>query len=244
MAEIDDEIAELRARLSALEAKRAGDSEPPAVPPPPVPQAQSLSAENLSSGAKAAIMMVATVVIAIVIALASRPTPSTEKAAADLVTPPAAAPSEAAAETAVASADPWTYSEVEDPMSDAKGKIACTIASNQVRLDFPYGEVGGQLCVRRSPRHGLDVFVTLLGDGQILCHSYENCTVNIRYDEAPSRAKSAIGPADNSSNAVFLRGEAGMVAELKAAKRFRIELPFYEAGNQTLEFDVAGLKWD
>jgi hypothetical protein len=41
--------------------------------------------------------------------------------------------------------------------------------------------------------------------GQLMCGSYEDCTVLVRFDEAKPERFSAIGPADNSSDTVFIR---------------------------------------
>jgi hypothetical protein len=51
------------------------------------------------------------------------------------------------------------------------------------------------------------------------------------------------GPADNSSDTIFVIGAKQFIARLKGAKKVTIEKTLYEAGNPQFEFDIHGLKW-
>lgn len=137
----------------------------------------------------------------------------------------------------------WNVSDDVDPMTDKVTHIACSTSKNEVHLNPPYSSVDARLCVRKSPKYGLDVFIALNGDGQILCRSYDGCTVHVRYDSGQRQAISASGASDGSSNVVFLNGESRIVEQLKSAESFKVELEFYEAGDQMLEFDTGGFEW-
>lgn len=135
---------------------------------------------------------------------------------------------------------PWSYRHEEDPMSGKTSHVAGVMSTNQLEFDFPYnGPQYGQLFVRTHPQHGKDIIVQI-EKGQILCRSYEDCTVRVRFDDAAPMSWSAVGPADNSNESVFLRNYAGFMKRLTKAKRVRIALPVYQEGEPVLEFDVHG----
>ncbi len=112
-----------------------------------------------------------------------------------------------------------------------------------VRLQSPYSDVAARLCVRQSPQHGLDVYVALLGDGQIICRSYNNCSVNIRFGDGEQQSFSATDAADGSSNIIFVTNAQRFVTGVKGAPVTRIQLTFYQAGVQVVEFNTSGLEW-
>lgn len=138
----------------------------------------------------------------------------------------------------------WDYHSQADPMSDRRTEFACVRSTNQVRLGFPYGSPHGRLCLRNSPQHGRDAYVELEGNGQILCYSYRNCSIQVRFDDEQARNFTAIGASDNSTNIVFIRGRDRLERALRTADRTAIQLEFYQAGNQAFIFPTAGFDWD
>ncbi len=138
---------------------------------------------------------------------------------------------------------PWSYEEQGSAMDDVRTRIACTSSTNQVSLDFPYKNTGAQLCIRQSPKFGLDAFVTLDKDGQILCSTYNGCTVRVRFDKRPARAFSAVDAADHSTNIVFIKNVSKLIAELKKSSKTAVELEFFRNGVQSLEFNTAQFEW-
>ncbi|WP_292029845.1 hypothetical protein [Brevundimonas sp. UBA2416] len=143
----------------------------------------------------------------------------------------------------VTPASPWTYTTDLDPMTDRPTHVACSTSTNMVRLQSPYSDVAARLCVRQSPQHGLDVYVALLGDGQIICRSYNNCSVNIRFGDGEQQSFSATDAADGSSNIIFVTNAQRFVTGVKGAPVTRIQLTFYQAGVQVVEFNTSGLEW-
>lgn len=249
MSDLDDEIAALRARLAELEARRAATPPAHATPISTPPKAEGPWRYVALVAAALAIVFV----FAQLLGGPSRKGPDRKEAEAqsNIVDPATVKPlpgferPDAATGASGAGASPsrWTYDVSKDEMNDRPTSTACVESTNSVALGWPYGSVQGRLCVRQHPRYGLDVYVSLLGDGQILCRSYEACAGRIRYDEAPASRFSALGPSDNSSNVVFLQGAKGVLARLQAAAVTRVELEYYQAGSQTLSFPTAGLEW-
>lgn len=137
----------------------------------------------------------------------------------------------------------WSYTQDSDPMTDEKTELACVDSSNMISLSAPYDETGARLCLRNSPQFGKDAYVSLHRDGQILCRSYESCTIRIRFDKSPAEGWSALGPSDGSSDMVFIQNRASFERQLRASKTTHVQLEFYQNGMQTFTFSTAGLKW-
>lgn len=134
----------------------------------------------------------------------------------------------------------WQYSHDTDPMTGKVTHFAIVPSTNTVRFDFPYNETQhGILTIRQHPRHGKDVIFAIEA-GQILCHSYEDCVVLVRFDDAAPKRFWATGPVDNGTTTAFLRNYAGFVSEMKKAKVVRISTDIYQEGSPVFEFNVEG----
>jgi hypothetical protein len=139
---------------------------------------------------------------------------------------------------------PWSYSEDEDKVRGGTTYYARTTSTNSIAQSFPYdSDTTMTIAVRKSPAYGTDVILTI-SSGQMMCPSYEGCRGTVRFDSGPAQHVSFNGPADNSSDTVFVEGANQFIAKLKKAKKVTIEKTLYEAGNPQFEFDVHGLKWD
>ena len=147
------------------------------------------------------------------------------------------------AATSAAPRTQWRYSSRSDPMNDRPTRTACVWSDNEVLLDFPYRNTRAELCLRDSPQFGRDAYVALEGDGQILCHSFSNCTVRVRFDNGQTRPFPAVGASDNSTNIVFIRARDRLERGLRTAERTAIQIEFYQAGQQALVFPTAGFRW-
>jgi hypothetical protein len=246
MTDIDDEIAELRARLAQLEARR--NDEKAAAQAAPAPGAPTVGSGKTNLG-----LMVPFAIVGIfVLILIAATNQGSKKAAQDQL----AQDQEVQAPVAVApttisppaeptppptSAYAWTYAEDVDPMSDRKTLLACVNSTDEVALNPPYDAVTARLCIRNSPKFGVDVYYVLNGDGQILCDSYDGCSVKVRYGDAPAGRNGANTAADHSSNIIFLTGPRAVATRVAKAKVTRVELTFYEAGVQSVTFPTEGL---
>ena len=137
----------------------------------------------------------------------------------------------------------WSYEETKDAMTDAITRTASIVSDNSLQLDFPYqGHNPGTIVVRQHARHGLDVIV-YVNKGQVLC-LVTGCSVTVRFDDGKAMRFSANGPADHSAETVFLTNRNGFIAGARKAKRIRVILPIYQAGDQVLEFtSPVPLEW-
>lgn len=136
----------------------------------------------------------------------------------------------------------WRYDRSDEGMSGKAVITAQVTSTNTINLDFPYsGSQHGTLTLRRHPRWGNDV-IFRIERGQILCHSYGDCTINVKFDDGKVIRLHGNPPEDNSSEVVFIPGFSTFTKQLPNAKRVKIEVSLYQAGNQVFEFDVSGFK--
>jgi hypothetical protein len=136
----------------------------------------------------------------------------------------------------------WTYSTTEDSMTGKRTHVAVLQSNNTVEFDFPYqGSQHGQLMLRTHPRHGKDVVLSI-EKGQLLCRSYDGCTVLVRFDEGEPQRWSAMGASDNSSTSIFLESYDRFVRQMQKAKLVRIAAEVHEEGAPVFEFNVHGFQ--
>ena len=135
----------------------------------------------------------------------------------------------------------WQYDVSEDPMSGAKRYMASVRSSNTVSFGFPYsGAQRGTLTLRAQGK-GKDVLF-YIEQGQILCPSYQGCSTLVRFDEEKPVRFAARGPADHSSETIFLSDEGRFISKLKKAKRVRLAVEIYQNGAPAFEFNVSGFE--
>lgn len=138
----------------------------------------------------------------------------------------------------------WSYSTDEDRVRGGTTYLASTTSTNFVYQDPPYdASTTMDVVIRKSPAYGTDV-ILVISSGQMMCPSYEGCSGTVRFDDGPAQRISFNGPADNSSDSVFVIGTKSFIAKLRKAKRLVVEKTLYEAGNPQFEFNVEGLKWE
>ncbi|UFH55495.1 SHOCT domain-containing protein [Spirosoma sp. KNUC1025] len=139
-------------------------------------------------------------------------------------------------------AEKWFYFDNSDKMG-SKYYIATIDANEQLQFDFPYN--GGSTASFSIRKKGASTDVYLkVSKGQFITHSSDGGTARIRFDDGKPITYSTSGAADYSSDIIFFDNEKAIIAKLKKAKKIVIEAPFYNEGNQQMEFDVAGFKWN
>jgi hypothetical protein len=137
-------------------------------------------------------------------------------------------------------AEKWTYNATTDPMTSRTSRTATIASENSVEFDFPYqGEQHARLIVRNDPSYGRDVMLQI-ERGQILCPSYQDCSVRVRFDEGAAERWTAAGADDGSSTVIFFRSHSRFVQRMRAAKVVRVQIPVYQEGQPTFEFQVGG----
>lgn len=136
----------------------------------------------------------------------------------------------------------WSYTSSEEGMSGKPVRHAAVQSTNTINLDFPYrGPQHATLRLRRHPRWGNDVILSI-ERGQILCHSYGDCRVQVRFDDGKLLRFNGNPPSDNSSEYVFIPAFTTFMKSLPKAKTVKIEVQIYQGGAPVFEFDVSGFK--
>lgn len=131
------------------------------------------------------------------------------------------------------------YTEERDSMSGKLTKYESFESRNTVEFSFPYqGGTTAHLVLRNHPQYGKDVIFEI-SKGQLLCHSFSNCSVSISIDGGPVFTVSGVGAEDGSSRTVFLNWS--LVSKLKNAKSIKIQPPTYQNGRPVFDFDLAGI---
>jgi len=150
---------------------------------------------------------------------------------------------------------PWAYATATDEITGQPVPLAKVESTNTVQFGFPYqGEQKATLMLREHPRFGFDIML-YVQRGQFLCRS-EHCGVLVRFDQQNPIQWPASPPTDGSTNIIFFKGKLktppqqiinlggpALLDELRKASELRIAAQFYQEGERTFLFDVAGLKW-
>lgn len=138
----------------------------------------------------------------------------------------------------------WRYSAIEDKMNGGKIYYAAVDSSNTVNFKFPYsGEQHGKLMFR-SDRKNRNEILFIIEKGQTLCNSFQECSVSVRFDDEKPTTFSGMGPADNSSETVFISNYSKFYEKIRTAKIVRISTNIYQEGSPIFEFNVSDFNRD
>lgn len=151
---------------------------------------------------------------------------------------------EAKAESTVYSLFPseWRQSSSPDKMGRGTIKMAQRDSLTLLNFGFPYaGPQQAVLTLRIHPAHGKDVML-MITRGQFIVSPF-GTKINVRFDEGKLMKFLVRGSASYDSTIVYIDDYKRFIAHLKKSQKLKIEALFYQEGNQTIEFDVSGLKW-
>lgn len=130
----------------------------------------------------------------------------------------------------------WDYDQSIDKMTGKVTATASAASTNSLSLKFPYEGVNyAHLLVRQHPQHGLDV-IFLVDRGQIMCRRSSDCSISVRFDDAPPVRFEAVGAADNSSTQIFLKNAKGFITKAKKAKNILVQVTMHTNGSPIVEF--------
>lgn len=133
----------------------------------------------------------------------------------------------------------WEYFQNEDKMGKGTSQYAMVTSTNALNFEFPYsGPQHATLTLRTHPRHGKDLILRI-ERGQFLCHSFDDCSVLVRFDDGQAQTYSASPAADNSTEQIFIQNYSRFVGNMLKAKRVRISTKVYQEGEPVMEFDVS-----
>lgn len=134
----------------------------------------------------------------------------------------------------------WVETSYKDGMTDESVKVLTLRSINSVSFGFPYNVSGGSH-LSMSIRKGSKTFDALLkiDRGQMLC-GYSDCGFVLRVGDAAPKRWTGLNSSTHNSDLMFVRDEKAFEKVVKAGGKVRIGIDFYQAGQQTFEFDVSG----
>ena len=136
----------------------------------------------------------------------------------------------------------WNYSESKDKMTGSVTKFAIVQSTNEIELDFPYGgKQKATLIIRKHPRHGNDVILSI-ERGQFLCQ-ISKCTASVKFGDKGPVSITMAEPQDHSSTTLFVANADSFINKVKGSRKVLVEIVIYQAGNKVFEFDTQDLKW-
>ncbi len=137
----------------------------------------------------------------------------------------------------------WDYATEKDMVSGKNEYLAVSTSNNSISLSFPYtGDTYASLILRKHPRYGKDVILKVT-QGQLLCSSFEGCSLSVRFDNKSVMRFSATESADYSSDTLFIANYSRFLKSLRNSKKVVIEAPFYQDGNRAFEFNTSKLNF-
>lgn len=135
-------------------------------------------------------------------------------------------------------AEKWRYTSDVDQMSGARSVFALISSENTFQFGFPYaGPQRATLTLRKHPRHGQDVIVSI-ERGQFLCST--SCDYLIRFDDGRASAFTMREPESNDSTLLFVQNTGRFMDAMRGARTVRIEGKFFQQPPVVFEFDVSG----
>jgi len=159
-----------------------------------------------------------------------------------VATATATTPAQLTAPVNTPSVETWEYTTQIDAMTLKEIWGATVTSNNTISLDFPYtGDLNATLSLRKHPQHGKSI-IFQIERGQLLCDSYDGCSVLVRFDDQPAEKFAASPAADQTTTVLFIKNYDGFVHKLVKASKVFVQVAIYQNGNQTLEFNVSGLK--
>lgn len=140
----------------------------------------------------------------------------------------------------IAARGEWSYFGDTDEATGKRAKTASLTSKNSMNFGWPYSGIQyGRFTVRNHPRFGVDAYLKI-DKGQLLCDSYSNTFVLVRFDNGAATRYGCTDAADHSSDIVFIQNVDGLEARMKTAKKMYITVSVFQEGSRTWEFNVKG----
>lgn len=138
----------------------------------------------------------------------------------------------------------WKAHEVVDKMDGSRFRFTDIRSINKIDMQFPYkGGSAAEIAVMENGNVRIDIT-----KGQVMCRSWDGCTVRVKFDDGAVMNFSAVGPDNGQSGHLYLTSgkysdsAAKFIKSLETAQRVMISLEVYQEGWPVWEFAVAGFK--
>lgn len=136
----------------------------------------------------------------------------------------------------------WSYTESVDEMTEVTNYFATCQSTNEVEFEFPYA--GGShlsLVVRNMGKKNEILFS--ISNGQFNS-GIDGQKITLKVDGGEPFKVNCNGANDGSMDVLFVSNASNLLEKIKAAKTLKVQVEFFQEGDKTFDFDVAGLQWE
>lgn len=135
----------------------------------------------------------------------------------------------------------WNFHEDVNKMDDSKIYYAELASTNQLDLSPPYdGSNSANIEIRK--KEGSNNVILLIDKGQFIT-GVDGTTIRVRFDENKPERYDCSQSADDDPKVLFINSTSRFISRLKKSKKMIIEATLYQDGNQQMEFNTSGFKW-
>ncbi len=133
----------------------------------------------------------------------------------------------------------WVYSSEKDEMDGSINRFAVIQSLQSLDLDFPYHGVNfGSITIIKNQKNRMSAFFSIQR-GQLMCYSFQPCSMLVRFDEDPPIRFTASGVRDPGTTTIaFIDNHEQFIELLSRAKTIKISMPIYGNGTQILNFET------
>lgn len=136
----------------------------------------------------------------------------------------------------------WTYHDEVNKMTDGKIFYAEVTSSNELSLSAPYdGFNDAHIQIRK--KSGENNVILTIDKGQFITN-VEGTAIRVRFDKNKAETFDCSESADYDPTVLFINSTSRFISKLKKSKKLIIEATLYQDGNQQMEFNVDGFKWN
>jgi len=136
----------------------------------------------------------------------------------------------------------WNYSESKDEMSGEAQFFNTTTSTNEIEFKFPYSGGSTFDLTVRNMGNGNEVLLSV-SKGQFLTSIMGSQACRFKFDDEPPLTIVYNSAQGAKMDVIFFDDAKKIISKLKTAKKLKLEAPFYDAGNQIIEFNVDGFTW-
>ena len=134
----------------------------------------------------------------------------------------------------------WSESSYTDDMTDEVVKVYKIRSKKSVSFGFPYNQSGGSylsLHLRKGSK-SLDAYFKI-DKGQMIC-GYSDCGFLMRVNGGKPQRWTGLNSSTGNSDLMFIRDAKSIEKTIKAGGTIRVGIDFFQAGQQSFDFDLAG----
>lgn len=137
--------------------------------------------------------------------------------------------------TSHAHASKWLFKSETNSMTGNVVMKAMTISDNQNKMSFPYAGKNYSVLLVEHEEPDTPTVLFAIDRGQLMC---PDCSVLVRFDEAPPILYSMTRASDNNPAMLYFSEPLQFLAGAATAKRIRIQFTAFHQGTHIADFKL------